>query len=107
MQKPTPRIGEVWIIDAGYVGKIRPCLILTGLPKDDELDLVTVLFHTTALRGGRWELKLDTAFLRGGAYHLQQIHTLPVPRLEKKLGELTAHELSRVREKLAERLGLG
>ena len=43
MPKPSPRPGEVWVIDAGYVAKIRPCLLLTGPPADDELDLVTVI----------------------------------------------------------------
>ena len=36
----------------------RPALILTGTPADDELDLVTVLLHTTSLRGNCWELAL-------------------------------------------------
>ena len=48
--------GEVWMIDFGIAPKVRPALILTGGPAADELDLVTVLLHTTALRGNRWEL---------------------------------------------------
>jgi mRNA interferase MazF len=46
--------GEVWLVDFGMVAKARPALLLTGEPADDELDLVTVLLHTTALRGNRW-----------------------------------------------------
>jgi len=45
--------GEVWVIDFGMAAKVRPALLLTGSPADDELDLVTVLLHTTALRGNR------------------------------------------------------
>jgi mRNA interferase MazF len=96
----------VWVIDAGYVAKVRPCLILTGPPTEDELDLVTVVFHTTSLRGNRWELKIPKPFLREGAFHLQEIHSAPIPRLERKLGTLTADEFDRVRNKLAERLGI-
>ena len=51
--------GEVWIIDFGMAAKVRPALLLTGEPAVDELDLVTVLLHTTALRGNRWELAID------------------------------------------------
>jgi mRNA interferase MazF len=47
------KAGEVWIIDFGMAAKVRPALLLTGEPAADELDLVTVLLHTTALRGNR------------------------------------------------------
>ena len=59
--------GEVWLVDFGMAAKVRPALLLTGEPADDELDLVTVLLHTTALRGNRWELNLPKPFLRPGA----------------------------------------
>jgi mRNA interferase MazF len=49
----VPRAGEIWLIDLGLVAKVRPCLLLTDYPADDELALVTVLPHTTALRGNR------------------------------------------------------
>lgn len=50
--------GEVWLIDFGIAAKVRPALLLTGEAADDELDLVTVVLHTTALRGNRWELDI-------------------------------------------------
>jgi mRNA interferase MazF len=68
--------GEVWLIDFGMVAKVRPALLLTGSPADDELDLVTVLLHTTALRGNRWELSIPKPFLKSGAFHLQQVQTV-------------------------------
>ena len=48
------RASEVRMIDLGMVAKVRPCLLLTDYPADNELALVTVLPHTTALRGHRW-----------------------------------------------------
>ena len=107
MPTTSPQPGEVWVIDTGYVAKVRPCLIVTGLPEDDELDLVTVVFHTTSLRGNRWELKIPKPFLKEGAFHLQQIHSAPTPRLERKLGALTPDEFDLVLSRLAERLGIG
>ena len=53
--------------DFGMVAKVRPALILTGQPAADELDLVTVLLHTTALRGNPWELNILKPFLKRGA----------------------------------------
>jgi mRNA interferase MazF len=49
---------EVWMIDFGMAAKVRPALLLTGEPAADELDLVTVLLHTTSLRGNPWELNI-------------------------------------------------
>jgi mRNA interferase MazF len=46
----------------GMAGKVRPCLLLTEYPEDDELAMITVLPHSTAVRGGRWELSIPTPF---------------------------------------------
>ena len=75
--------GEVWIIDFGMAAKVRPALLLTGEPAVDELDLVTVLLHTTALRGNRWELAIDKPFLKSGAFHLQQVQTISTANLRE------------------------
>jgi hypothetical protein len=51
-------------------------LVLTGNPAADQLDLVTLLLHTTSLRGNPWELNIPKSFLKPGAFHLQQIQTV-------------------------------
>jgi mRNA interferase MazF len=61
---PAVNPGDVWMTDFGMTAKVRPALLLTGNPSPDELDLVTVLLHTTALRGNRWELNIPKPFLR-------------------------------------------
>ena len=103
MPRISPHPGEIWVIDVGYVAKIRPCLIITDAPTDQDLDLATVVFHTTALRGSKWELTIPKPFLKLGAFHLQEVHTAPLPRLERKLRELTSQEFNLILDKLAER----
>lgn len=100
------RSGEVWVIDLGLVAKVRPCLLLTDYPADDELALVTVLPHTTALRGNRWELAVPKPFLKPGAFHLQQIASVSIAHLERRLGVLTAEEWTKVQTALRDRLKL-
>jgi mRNA interferase MazF len=100
------KAGEVWMIDLGMVAKVRPCLLLTNYPADDELALVTVLPHTTALRGHRWELTLPKSFLKPGAFHLQQVQSVSIARLERRLGTLTSDEWQTVQDRLADFLGL-
>ena len=103
---PAVNPGEVWMTDFGLAAKVRRALVLTGNPAADELDLVTLLLHTTALRGNRWELSIPKPFLKQGAFHLQQIQTVSTVRLERLLGVLNDQEMTRVRDMLAERLRL-
>jgi mRNA interferase MazF len=103
---PAVNPGEIWMTDFGMAAKVRPALLLTGQPAADELDLVTVLLHTTALRGNRWELSIPKPFLKPGAFHLQQVQTVSTVRLERRLGALTANEMKQVQEALGKRLGL-
>ena len=97
--------GEVWVIDFGMAAKVRPALLLTGEPAPEELDVVTVLLHNTALRANRWELNIPKPFLKPGAFHLQQIQTVSTIKLERRLGALTPEEMGRVLAALRERLG--
>jgi mRNA interferase MazF len=106
MKMPVINRGDVWLIDFGMVAKVRPALILTDEPEDDELDIVTVLLHTTSLRGNRWELSIPKPFLKPGAFHLQQIQSISSVKLELKLGSLNASEMLRVAEAVSTRLAL-
>jgi mRNA interferase MazF len=103
---PRTNPGEVWIVDLGLAAKVRPCLILSDYPKDDELALVVVVPHTTAVRNNRWEVSIPKRFLRDGVFHLQQLQSAPVVRLQRRIGELTAEEVRLVRAKLIELLHL-
>lgn len=103
---PAVNRGEIWLIDFSLAAKTRPALLLTGQPADNELDLVTVLLHTTALRGNRWELSIPKPFLKPGAFHLQQIQTVSTVKLERRLGVLTPAEMDQALDTLSERLSL-
>jgi mRNA interferase MazF len=98
--------GEIWRVDFGIAAKVRPALILSDFPHDDELALVIVIPHTTAVRGNRWELAIPKPVLQPGVFHLQQIQPIPLARLDTKLGALTPVELQRVKQTLARLLNL-
>lgn len=103
----APTRGEVWVVDLGMVAKVRPCLLLTDEPPDDELALITVVSHTTSVRGNnRWELVIPKPFLKTGAFHLQQINSVPIAKLSHKIGALTSVEMEFVEQKLRTRLQL-
>ena len=64
--------GEGWLVDFGLAAKVRPALLLTDEPADDELDLVTAVLHRTALCGNRWEVSVPKPFLKPGTFQLQR-----------------------------------
>src|SRR5687767_14392577 len=84
--------GEVWLVNLGLAAKVRPCLVMSDHPADDELALVIVVPHTTAVRDNRWEVAIAKRFLKRGVFHLQQIQPISIARFEKKLGTLSNEE---------------
>jgi mRNA interferase MazF len=94
------------MIDLGLAAKTRPCVLLTDWPADTELALVTVIAHTTMLRGNQWEHAVPKPFLKSGAFQLQQVQSVPVAKLERKLGELTPAGMAALDQLLRKRLKL-
>lgn len=98
--------GEIWLVDLGLAAKIRPCLILSDYPNDDELALVLIVPHTTAVRGNRWEFSASVRFLNAGVFHLQQIQPVTLARLERKLGVLPESDFVELKHAIARLLHL-
>jgi len=48
MKRTLP--GEIWRVDFGLAAKVRPALILSDYPQDDELTLLVVIPHQTGQR---------------------------------------------------------
>src|ERR1041385_248661 len=90
--------GEVWLNDLGYVAKIRPCLVISIPPLDQDRALVTVLPHTTSARGSRFEVKVDAKFLKPIVFDAQNLVTIPEAKLMRKLGALTPSQIEDAEE---------
>ena len=103
---PSPSRGEVWLVDLGYVGKIRPALVLSVPAADEDRALVTLVAHTTAVRGSRLETIIPVRFLKPGAFDSQNLLTISHAKLIRRLGSLGATELAKVENSVREWLGL-
>jgi mRNA interferase MazF len=104
--KHDARRGDVWMVDLGIAAKVRPCLLLTDFPASEELALITILAHTTALRGSKWEWRLPLSYLQEGAFHLRQIQSVPMSCLVRRLGVLSDAEYEQALDRLADRLSI-
>ena len=101
-----PDRGEVWIVDLGLAAKVRPALALSVPAGDTERALVTLVPHTTSLRGSRFEVPLKVSFLKEGGFDAQSLVTVPFVRLVRPLGKLRASELAAVEQAVSTWLGL-
>jgi mRNA interferase MazF len=101
-----PVRGEVWIVDLGLAAKVRPALVLSVPPSDTERALVTLVPHTTSLRGSRFEVETKVAFLKPGAFDAQGLVTVPFARLVRPIGQLKPPELVGVERAVLSWLGI-
>jgi mRNA interferase MazF len=104
MKRTLP--GEIWRVDFGLAAKVRPALVLSDYPRDEDLALLVVIPHTTAVRGNRWELAIAKPFLNPGVFHLQQIQPISLARFDVRFGALTPEEFNQVKETLIRLLNL-
>ena len=58
-----PRRGEIWLVDLGMTEEVRPAVILSGSCDTTDRDVITVIPHTTTLRGSRFEIPIPLPFL--------------------------------------------
>jgi mRNA interferase MazF len=103
---PTIDRGEVWLVDLGIAAKMRPCLVLSVSPGLQDRSLITLVPHTTSVRGTRFEVAVPKRFLKPGAFDAQGLVTVTPPRFVRKLGALQAAELAKVEVAIRNWLGL-
>ena len=103
---PTPKRGEVWLVDLGLAAKVRPALVLSIPAGEADRALVTLVPHTTSLRGSRFEVPVPVPFLRPGGFDAQGLITIPHAKLIRRLGLLQASQLKQVEQGVTTWLGL-
>ena len=102
---PIPRRGEAWLIDFGLAGKTRPALVVSVAFGDQDRSLITVLPHTTSLRGSPFEITLPVPFLKPGAFLVQGVTTFPTVKALHQLGTLQSQAFDKVLGGLLDWLG--
>ena len=101
-----PTRGEVWLFDLGMAAKTRPVLVVSVAYGDADRAIVTVVPHTTQLRGSPFEISVHAPFLRPGAFLVQGISTYPKAWAIRKIGVLPRDQMAAVMAGLRDWLGL-
>jgi mRNA interferase MazF len=102
----VPSRGEVWLVDLGMVQKARPALILNRAFKESDRALISVIPHTTSLRGSDLEVQINVPFLKAGAFLVQDPVTVPAVKAERFLGTLSPQQLALVEDGVRDWLAL-
>ena len=102
----APPRGEVWLVDLGLAAKIRPGPVLSVPYEDADRSLVTLVPHTTSVRGSRFEVAMPVQFLKPSAFDAQGLVTVPVAYLIHKVGVLPATQIHLVESAVCRWLGI-
>ncbi len=99
----SPRPGEVWLADLGLAAKSRPVVIVSRYDPDAPRALTIYVPLTTQNRGSKYEVALpNLRFLREASVaNVQGIASLPLTRLERKLGEVPGEAFDQIRQAIA------
>jgi mRNA interferase MazF len=63
---------------------------------DNERALYAIVPHTTAVRGGRFEVVIDVPWLQRGAFDIQGIRHIPGSVFMRKLGVLSQPQMDQI-----------
>ncbi|MBL9175732.1 MAG: type II toxin-antitoxin system PemK/MazF family toxin [Verrucomicrobiales bacterium] len=98
----SPRPGEVWLADLGMAAKTRPVVVVSRHDEDPPRVLVIYVPLTSENRESEYEVEMpNLSFLRvKGVANVQGIGSLPVKRLERRLGVLPLEAMARIKRAL-------
>lgn len=96
----SPKQGEVWLADLGLAAKTRPVVILSRNDPEAPRALVTYTPLTTQDRRSRYEIELgNLRFLKEmSVANVQGIGSIPMSRLQRRLGSLPTETLDRIKQ---------
>ena len=98
--------GEIWLADLGYMGKVRPVLLLSRVPGAEDRALVTYVMRTTTMRGTAYEVMHKTRGMKDGAFDAQGIGTTDFNQFILRLGNVDGTTLAHVEERVRAWLAL-
>ncbi|MCX6593840.1 MAG: type II toxin-antitoxin system PemK/MazF family toxin [Acidobacteria bacterium] len=95
--------GEIWLADLGLAAKTRPVIVVSRYDADPPRAVVVYVPLTTQNRLSRYEVPLPKLpFLdRESVANVQGLGSIPVTRLERKLGRIPASVMAQVKSALA------
>ena len=104
----NPKPGEVWLADLGLAAKTRPVIIVSRFDPDPPRSLVIYVPLTTQNRNSPYEMELPSLpFLdKTSVANVQGLASLPMVRLERKIGMIPDTVMQDIKKALSYALDL-
>lgn len=98
----NPIPGDLYLVDLGMVGKVRPAVVISREDSDAPRALAICAPLTTENRGSAYEVPLGKLkfFDKESWVNVQGLMSLGHEKLIRRLGRLTAHEREQIKTAL-------
>lgn len=104
----NPKPGEVWLADLGLTAKTRPVIIVSRFDPNPPRSLIIYVPLTTQNRHSPYEIEIPALpFLdKTSVANVQGLASLPIARLERKIGVLPDTVMQDIKKALSYALDL-
>jgi mRNA interferase MazF len=98
----TTKPGEVYLVDLGISGKVRPMIVLSREDSDPLRALAICAPVTTSSRGSKYEIAIGNPnFLKSESFvNVQGLQAVSHHELHQKIGNISENYLSQVKAAL-------
>ena len=98
----TPQVGEVYIVDLGFDGKVRPVVVVSREDPDAPRALSVVVPLTSQFRESRYEVKMPRVpWLKVQSFaNVQAIGSVEHHELKNRRGKFEAAVVNQIRESI-------
>ena len=88
-----PERGEVWWVDLGIAGKVRPAVVVSVPISDSDHALLATVPHTTSEHPSQHHVRLRVAGLKEGSFNVQALAPVPLAKFMRRISTLTQEQL--------------
>jgi mRNA interferase MazF len=88
--------GEVWWVDLGIAGKVRPVAVVSAPIGEKDYALVATVPHTTSEHPTQYSLALNAPGLKEGSFNLQGLAPVPRSKFMRKITTLNAGQMAQL-----------
>lgn len=99
----SPKPGEIYLIDLGYAGKVRPAIVASREDPESPRAICMFIPITSEHRGSRYEVSIGKpGFLREPESwaNVQAISTVGHEKIIRFLGKISARQMMEIKEAL-------
>ena len=88
-----PQRGEIWWVDLGITGKVRPAVVVSTPILDTDYALIATVPHTTSEHPSQHHVRLRVSGLKDGSFNVQALAPVPLAKFVRRISSLTHEQL--------------